>query len=60
MNKEHVFQIGISVDEDEIVYGINEQVKNVILKNISIVSDIQQEGFRLNILEILSMIKLRT
>lgn len=34
MNKEHVFQIGISVDEDEIVYGINEQVKNVILKDI--------------------------
>lgn len=34
MNKEHVFQIGISVDEDEIVNGINEQVKNVILKDI--------------------------
>lgn len=34
MNKEHVFQIGISVDEDEIMYGINEQVKNTLAKKI--------------------------
>lgn len=34
MNKEHVFQIGISVDEDEIMNGINEQVKNTLVKKI--------------------------
>ena len=34
MNKEHIFQVGISVDEDEIVNGINEQIKNVVLKDI--------------------------
>ena len=34
MNKEHVFQIGISVDEDEIINGINEQVKSTLVKKI--------------------------
>ena len=33
-NKEHIFQIGISIDEDEIISGVNEQVRNVVLKNI--------------------------